>query len=120
MHEYLRALAAGDSDRLDTVVAEDVCVLAPDGQVVFADRAAWKEAMAGEPFEDSRIDVEEIVCEGGKVAVRYRLECVEVATGRHITTSGTKIYTVVDGRVAHIAGHDDALGVMRQLGLLEG
>jgi len=33
-----------------------------------------------------------------------------------VVTSGTKIYSVRDGRIHQIAGHDDVLGLMRRLG----
>ena len=35
-------------------------------------------AVTNEPFSDSQIHVEDIVCEGQKVVVRYRLECTKV------------------------------------------
>jgi predicted ester cyclase len=70
--------------------------------------------------------VEEIVCEEDKVAVRYRLECVQArtiqgvqTTGRSMTTNGTKIHHVPRGKIVQIAGHDDTLGVLRQLGIAD-
>lgn len=58
--------------------------------------------------------------------MRFRLTAVHTgtafgvpATGKVITTSGTKIYTVRNGRIVHIAGHDDVLGVLRQLGVAQ-
>jgi predicted ester cyclase len=113
-------------DGLDDVVDEHVVVLKPNGDVAFGDRETWKRAMADEPFADVTIDVEDMVCEDGKVAVRFRLACVQVApvfgvepSGRRIETSGTKVYRVNDGKIVEIAGHDDIVGVLQQLGLLE-
>jgi predicted ester cyclase len=101
-------------------------VIAPDGSIAFSDRAAWKQAMADEPFSDERIEIDDLVVEGERVALRYRLTAVHsrpafgvAATGRRITTSGTKIYTVRHGRIVQIAGHDDVLGLLRQLGVGE-
>ena len=108
---YLRRLEERDLDGLDDVVDEGVVVRKPDGTVAFDDRSAWKQALAEEPFADIRIEVEELICEGDRVALRYQLECVHFApvfgvepTGRRITTSGTKIYRVRDGRIVEIAG----------------
>ena len=117
VREYLRCLER-DHDGLDDVVADDVRVLAPDGSVAFSDRETWKRAVAAEPFEDERIEVVDLVTEGEKVALRYSLECVHRESGRRVSTSGTKIYRVRDSRIAEIAGHDDVLGVLRQLGIV--
>lgn len=94
--------------------------------MAFTEREAWKLAVGNEPFADSKIDVEDIVCEGDKVVVRYRLECTQVRplfgvspSDRRITTSGTKIYRVRGDKIAEIAGHDDFLGVLHQLGVVE-
>ena len=123
---YLAALERGDPAALDAVVAEDVVVIGPDGSTAFSDRCAWKQAMADEPFGDERIEIADLIAEGDKVALRFRLTATHsgvafgvAATGRKITTSGTKIYTVRDGRIVRIAGHDDVLGVLRQLGVVE-
>jgi steroid delta-isomerase-like uncharacterized protein len=124
VRRYLALLERHDVDGLDSVVADDLVVMAPDGHVAFSDRAAWVRAMAHEPFTGQRIEVEDIVCEPGKVAVRYTLTASHTAaafqvpaTGRTVRTSGTKIYTIEDGRITRIAGHDDVLGLLRQLGV---
>jgi len=124
--EYLTLLERGDLAGLDAVVAEDVVVRKPNGDVAFARREGWKAAMAEDPFADTQITVQATVCEGDTVAVRYRLECVQVRpvlgvppADRRIETSGTKIYRVRDGKIVEIAGHDDFLGVLRQLGVVE-
>ena len=126
VQEYLRLLAAGEVDALDGVVAPDVLVYRPDGEVAFDDLPTWKMSLANEPFIDTEITVEDMVCEGEKVVVRYRVRCVQArpvlgafAEHRSISTSGTKIYRVRSGKIAEIAGHDDVLGVLRQLGLVD-
>ena len=124
VREYLSLLEGRDLVGLDAVVAHDVVVVAPDGTTAFTDRATWKTAMADEPFTDERIEVDDLVADEDKVAVRFRLTAIHSGTafgvpgtGRPITTSGTKIYTVRNGRIVQIAGHDDVLGVLRQLGV---
>lgn len=123
VRRYFVVLEERDLDALDEVVAEDVIVIAPDGSVAFADRASWKQAQVTDAFTDERIRVEQLVSDGDQVAVRYTLTAVHTGevfgiapTGRPVVTSGTKIYTVRDGRINHIAGHDDVLGLMRRLG----
>lgn len=124
VRRYLAALERHDIDGLHGVVADDVVVLAPDGHVAFSDRAAWIRAMGHESFTGQHIEVEDIVCEPGKVAVRYTLTATHTGTafetpptGRTVCTSGTKMYTVEEGRITRIAGHDDVLGLLRQLGV---
>jgi ketosteroid isomerase-like protein len=116
VERYLRAFESGDPDAFDDCVADDVVALAPDGSVAISGRDAWKRAIASEPFRDERIGIEDLLVDGDKVCVRYTLTCTH-ESGREIRTSGTKIYTVRDGKVAVIAGHDDVLGVLRQLGV---
>jgi ketosteroid isomerase-like protein len=116
VERYLRAFESGDPSRFDDCVAEDVVAFAPDGSVAITGRDAWKRAIASEPFRDERISVDDLLVDGDKVCVRYTLTCTH-ESGRKVRTSGTKIYTVRDGKVAVIAGHDDVLGVLRQLGI---
>lgn len=113
-------------DALDEVVAEDIVVYRPTGEVAFSDRDAWKQAVENEPFADSKIEIEDIVCDKDKIAVRYRLEFTQVGpvlgvapSKRRLSTSGTKIYRVLDGRIIEIAGYDDFLSLLRQLGVVE-
>ena len=118
VERYLRAFESGDPGAFDDCVADDVVALAPDGTVAISGREEWKRAIASEPFRDERIAVDDLLVDGDKVCVRYTLTCTH-DSGREIRTTGTKIYTVQDGKVAVIAGHDDVLGVLRQLGVKE-
>ena len=124
--DYLECLERRDVSGLDKVVAEDVVVYKPNGELAFTERRAWKSAVESEPFADSKIAVEDMICEGDKVVVRYRLECTQVRpvlgifpSDRRITTSGTKIYRVRGDKITEIAGHDDFLGVLQQLGVVD-
>jgi steroid delta-isomerase-like uncharacterized protein len=126
VREYLTLLERRDLAGLDAVVAEDVVVIGPDGRTAFSDRATWKQAMADEPFSDERVEIEDLVADEDRVAIRFRLTATHSgtafgvpATGKRIATSGTKIYTVRRGRITRIAGHDDILGLLRQLGVAE-
>ena len=127
VHDYLNGLKQADLTALDDLVAENVVVYKPSGEVAFDNRDAWKAAVADDPFAYERIEVEDIVSEGERVAVRYRLECVHARrpafgvepSGGRIRTSGTKIYRVREGKIIEIAGHDDVLGVLQQLGVVE-
>ena len=123
VRRYLLLLERRELDALDEVLAEDLIVVAPDGSIVFSDRASWKQAQDGDAFTDERIRVEQLVSDGSQVAVRYTLTAVHSReafgvppTGLLVVTSGTKIYSVRDGRIHQIAGHDDVLGLMRRLG----
>jgi adenine phosphoribosyltransferase len=123
VRRYIELLGERDLDALDEFIAEDVIVVAPDSSVVFRDRQTWKQAQQDSPFSDERITPEQIVSDGEQVAVSYTVTAVHTGeafgiapTGGPITTSGTKIYTVGNGKIRQIAGHDDVLGLMRRIG----
>jgi predicted ester cyclase len=127
VQRYLELLERRDLDALDDVIAEDLVVHGPDGTVVFHDRETWKQGQQGSPFAEERITPVQIVSDGQQVAVRYTVTAVHsggeafgiAPTGNQIATSGTKIYTLSDGTIRQIAGHDDILGLLRRMGATE-
>lgn len=74
---------------------------------------------------DLRIEVEEAVCEGEKVAVRYVVSGTHTGslgrvppTGRSVEVWGVEVLTIRAGKVAERRGFFDALGMMSQIGAL--
>jgi len=112
IRRYIDLLGQRDFDALDGLIAEDVVVLYPDGSVAFRDRETWKQAQNGSPFSEERITPVQVVSDGEQVAVRYTVtgfhtegDAFGIApTGDAIETSGTKIYTIRDGKIQQIAG----------------
>jgi hypothetical protein len=76
-------------------------------------------------FPDAEMCVEEQIAEEDKVATRWRFSGthrVEVLgippTGKSVAVTGISIYRLAGGRVTDDRGEDDALGLMRQLGMV--
>lgn len=76
-------------------------------------------------FPDVRWTIDDMVAEGDRVAMRltmtgtHRGDFFGIApTGRYVEVGGTHIVRVADGRIAEHWGHNDDLGLMRQLGAI--
>jgi len=72
---------------------------------------------------DFRSNIEDIVAEGDKVAVRLTNSCLHSGpvfgvppSNRRVTYTETAIWRVVDGRVTERWCNSDTLGLMQQLG----
>lgn len=76
-------------------------------------------------FPDVRWTIDDMVAEGDRVAMRltmtgtHRGEFFGIPpTGRRVEVGGTHIVRIQDDRVAEHWGHNDDLGLMRQLGAI--
>ena len=76
-------------------------------------------------FPDQRVEVDDLLAQGDRVAVRFTLrgthlgELLELApTGRRVTVPGVAIYRIAGGRIAEGWVGFDALGLLDQLGVL--
>ena len=76
-------------------------------------------------FPDFRYEVEDVVAEGDKVAVRdvftgtHEGDFMGIpATGNHVTMQTIHIYRFEDGRIAEHWAVRDELGMMRQIGVV--
>ncbi len=85
-----------------------------------AEAKGWRLA-----FPDLKVSVDMVVAEADLVAVRWTARGTNSgvgngipATGKHVETSGTAIFRFVDGAIAEEWTAGDALGLLKQLGLL--
>ena len=76
-------------------------------------------------FSDYRFDIEDLVAEGDKVVARvavsgtHRGEMLGLApTGRRVRTSGIEAEHLAGGKLAEHWATFDALGMLRQIGLV--
>src|SRR3712207_732074 len=74
-------------------------------------------------FPDFRIDVEDMLVEGDKVAVRMQMSWTHQGeflgmpgSGQRFSTTGIDIIRVVDGKAVEHWGATDTLAMMQQLG----
>jgi steroid delta-isomerase-like uncharacterized protein len=76
-------------------------------------------------FPDWRVEVADIIAEGGLVAVRWLGTVTHegpfhgiAPTGRRIRVSGMNLYRIVEGKVAQEWEQTDSLSMLQQLGAL--
>jgi steroid delta-isomerase-like uncharacterized protein len=76
-------------------------------------------------FPDLQHSVDEVVADDASVAVRFTLRGLHSGafmgippTGKSIEVGAVAILRVEDGRVRHLQGQFDQMGMMRQLGVL--
>ena len=76
-------------------------------------------------LSDARFDIQDVVAEGDRVAVRLTSTATQVGefmgmppTGRSYTIEEIHIFRISDGRIAEHWHQGDMLGMLRQLGLM--
>jgi steroid delta-isomerase-like uncharacterized protein len=82
-------------------------------------------AMMRGAFPDYRFEVEDVIAEGDRVVARvtvsgtHRGELMGLApTGKRVRTSGIEVFRLEDGKLAEHWATFDALGMLRQLGMV--
>ena len=115
----------GDTRLLADLVAARHVRHAPDGDLygregVRIDVAEWRSG-----FPDLRLEVEDQVAEGDRVASRFRLRGTHdgpflgvAPTGRPVAVAGVSIDRLAGGRLVESWLSLDALGLLRQVGAL--
>jgi ketosteroid isomerase-like protein len=110
---YVESFAAGDPDRIAAFVADGFVNehTAALGQGTTG-RAAYRAALPGflARFPGLRYDIEDVVAEGVRVAVFYRMRSGPT------DLRGAFRLTIVDGLVTHRVDYWDALTYLRQTG----
>ena len=99
-----------DSGKMMTVTPEDL-------------KQRHRTQLAAMP--DCTITLEDMVCEGDKVAYRWTLRGTQTGplrgippTGKHAVMSGMTIMRVANGKIVAGLHNYDMLGVLQQLGLI--
>lgn len=115
---YERAWNTGDSSVVDELLAADFVNHALPATNHRSHRELYRQAIVdnASAFPDYMLIIEDLIAQGDRVVARWRSACTDPATGTRITNEGITIVRIVDGRIAEFWKHDDALGVLRQLG----
>jgi steroid delta-isomerase-like uncharacterized protein len=119
---YDEAVNAGRAEVLADLVSPEFT--GPDGSRGPAAFAANVAALrAG--FPDIRFAIEQVVAEGGRVAVRWTWTGTHTgtfrgfaATGKAVHDTGLVLYTFADGKVVDAVIETDRLGVLQQIGVV--
>jgi ketosteroid isomerase-like protein len=90
------ALAGGDADALDELLAPDYHNLMMGGM----DRAGFKAMLPAlrSVISDMSFDIEDLVAEGDVVVARFT-STMTLATGKRIETRGMTYYRLADGKI---------------------
>jgi len=124
---FIQVWAPGNLSVLDELAAPDITVIYPVLGEPVRGAAAFKQLLAHfhAACPDVEISVQEQIAEGDKVVTRWsvcgthRGELLGVPpTGRPLSWTGITIHRLVGGRVMEERGEEDALGLMRQTGVM--
>ena len=85
-----------------------------------------RRARAKTAFPDGRFDIEEMIEEGDRVAVRYRFTGTHEgpfagvpATGREVSGEGIEIYRLHEGQIVESWSQGNYLGMLQTIGAVE-
>src|SRR5258706_1891742 len=125
---FAEVINAGNLDRADELVTADYIehqrLPGAEGRQGIAVAKAFLSMMRG-AFPDYHFDIEDLVAEGDKVVARltvsgtHRGEMMGLApTGKRVRTLGIEVFRVADGKLAEHWATFDALGMLRQIGMV--
>ena len=89
--------------------------------------AGYKEMVGAfrTAFPDLRVKNEDVIAEGDKVVARWTARGAQTGalmnippTGRHVTLKGIDVLRIEGGKIVERWGEFDALGMLRQLGVI--
>ncbi len=124
---YEDVLNTGKLDLLEDVLSESFIEHRPSGNDT-SGIASFREflKMVTEAFPDLRIQINDVLAEGSKVAVRLTVQGThqgvlmgEIApTGKHAMWTGIDILKIESGKITARWSERDLLGMMRQIGAI--
>jgi steroid delta-isomerase-like uncharacterized protein len=126
VRRYAQMFNTGDLNEADELFAPDFIVRHLDAPEL--DRGGWKQF--SQPFvsgfSERRLTVEDLVTEGNEVVARMTFsgrhtgEFFGVApAGREVRFTGIVWFRISEGKIVEHWGEFDALGLLRQLGVIE-
>jgi steroid delta-isomerase-like uncharacterized protein len=113
----------GDLDVLNRHFSPDATIHDPQVELRGSAELRGGVARLRLAFPDFRFDIDDILAEGDRIAIRYRgmgthqSEFLGVpATGRHTEYSGMLMLELRDGKIVQFWAQPDQLGLLKQLG----
>ncbi len=116
----------GNLDVADDVAADDFVNHTP-----VAGQEPGREGLKGAvttlrtAFPDLRVEIEDLIAEGDKVAARTTMRGTHRGdffgippSGKVVEMTGVHVLRIADGKIAEHWGSNDDLGLMRQLGVV--
>jgi steroid delta-isomerase-like uncharacterized protein len=124
---FIQVWVPGNLGLVDELAAPDTNVIYPVLGEPVRGAAAFKQLLAHfhAACPDAEISIEEQIAKGDSVVTRWRVsgahrgELLGIPpTGKSLAWTGITIHRLVSGRVVEERGEEDALGLMRQLGVM--
>ena len=120
-----QVLSAGNMDVLEMCIARSYVghdPVQPEG-LQGRDGVRQRRARTQAAFPDGRFDIEDMIEEGDRVAVRYRFTGTHSgpfagapATGKEVTGQGIEIYRLHDGQIVESWSQGNYLGMLQTIG----
>jgi steroid delta-isomerase-like uncharacterized protein len=111
---------------VDELAGADLVVSYPVLPAPARGREAFKQLLTQfhAAFPDIQFTVEDSIAEGDRVVVRWtargthRGDLLGIpATGKPVSWTRISVYRILDGKIVEERGEEDALGLLRQLGM---
>ena len=124
---FIQVWVPGNLSLLDELAAPDITVMYPVLGEPVRGAAAFKQLLAHfhAACPNAEISIEEQIAEEDRVALSWRVrgthrgELLGIGpTGKSLAWTGITIYRFDGGKVRQERGEEDALGLMRQLGVI--
>jgi len=125
IHSYFDMINKHDLTIVDQIISDDYVLHGPGGQDIKGQevlKQAFIAAIAG--FPDLHYQIDDMVAEGDKVAVRYTRTGTHkgdyrgiAPTGKWTKAIGALFYRLVDGKIVERLGYSDQLTLFQQMGV---
>jgi len=127
VRNVLELIDARKLDEAFELYAFDYVYHGPDGEIINGRegiRGLWEVFLTG--FPDLRTTVEDLITEGDKLVMRWRIEGTHTGeflgvapTGAAINLRVTEIFRIADGQLVEAWDQYDRLGMMQQIGAIQ-
>jgi len=126
VRRYQAAYNTNHLDALDEVVAADIATpMMLPGFPHGLEGIKQLHRMTVDAWPDVRVDIEDLIAEGDRVAARITVSATPqkaafglTPTGKSFKISGMYLVRIADGKIVEHTSVEDALGIMQQLGLM--
>ena len=125
VRQYVEAWNKGDASIFDRITTSDFVFHATGGGVDVDKEAELRNISNRTAFPDEASEIEDVVAEGDKVAIRTTSTGTQkgqsgniAPTGKRVTNAQFKIFHLKDGKIKEVWSLMDRLSYFQQLGAL--
>jgi steroid delta-isomerase-like uncharacterized protein len=124
---FAEIMSEGNLAVIDELMSDEFIIRISSLHEPFRGKEGMKQFVTGlrTAFPDIKFTIENAIAEGNKIACQFtsisthKAEFAGIpATGKIVKDEGTDIFTFTNGKIAEILVHENALGLMEQLGAI--